>query len=131
MASDERVGLVPRLDSFGGPDADDFSKFSRLYDVFYRAVERGVTENKTGEDFSSEFARTGIDGLYVGDVGGDGFFDEDVVSFFQGGEGRCDVVRVLGSDDGEVGEFRLGEEGVCIGKILETTGGECSDEFEA
>ena len=136
FSADEADGHVEVADVLGGFDGEEAAEGSREDEFSDFGVEGGVAEDVADHDGAVGLAGGLLEGVEVGGGGGDGFFEEDVESGGEEGEGGGDVEGVHGAVDdggGEVAVFGCGElfeggeavfggEVVLVGKFVEAEG---------
>ena len=110
------MGVVPIADVFDGVDGLDLADVAAAEDLLQGGVELGVAQDVADDDDAAGLLSLLPEGDALVQIGGDGLFQEDVVALVQGLEGLGHMLAVLGGDNHDVGEFRLGEELLVAGK---------------
>lgn len=103
ITADEGMCHVPPADGFEVADVDDFADGTVVKEGAQEAGVGGIPENMADAEDNAGAAHCGDNRAAFVFRRGHGFFEENVVTTFDGGEGRADVILVLSADEHGVG----------------------------
>jgi len=118
ISADEGMGLVPPGDTFEVLDRADIAEDAGSHQFLDFFVIRGILEAMTDAEHDVIFLAGVDDGPAVLRGRGHGFFQQEVVAFFCGGEGGSQMQSIGGCDDEGIGEPGLGQQVFPIGEYL-------------